>query len=181
MVSPLARPIPPVQSAKPSVHLFDDDVIAAVAGNAPREVKEIPLKWLAVFRSREVSFAKSIAHRIKVVEVSVVKNPDDRHRIEGKVVFEIDVTEDMLNESGSMHEGCAVFLIDETSVCSLATLNVTEKRDFEVGVSQFINTVFHNPAKLGTKLRIIWDAANHQLVASGVQLSMVPSRPSTRP
>ncbi|KNZ72678.1 hypothetical protein J132_02111 [Termitomyces sp. J132] len=93
MVSPLARPIPPVQSAKPSVHLFDDDVIAAVAGNAPREVKEIPLKWLAVFRSREVSFAKSIAHRIKVVEVSVVKNPDDRHRIEGKVVFEIDVTE----------------------------------------------------------------------------------------
>ena len=93
MVSPLAHPTTPAPLAKPPVHLFDDDVIAAVAGNAPREVKEIPLKWLAVFRSREVSFAKSVAHRIKVVEVSVVQNPDDRHKIEGKVVLEIDVTE----------------------------------------------------------------------------------------
>ncbi|KAG6872720.1 hypothetical protein C0995_007287 [Termitomyces sp. Mi166 len=113
MASPSARSVPSAQSAVRSVRLFDDDVIAAVAGNAPREVKEIPLKWLAIFRARKVSFANSIAHRIKVVEVSVVNNPDDQHRIEGKVVCEIDVTEDMLNESGYLHEGCAVFLIDE--------------------------------------------------------------------
>ncbi|KAG6879021.1 hypothetical protein C0992_005770 [Termitomyces sp. T32_za158] len=120
MVSPVPSLTQPAQSA----HLFDDDVIAAIAGNAPREVKEVPLKWLAVFRHRKVSFAKSIAHRIEVVEVSVVSNPDDKHKVEGKVVCELDVTEDMINESGYLHEGCAVFLIDESG-------HETEDREYE--------------------------------------------------
>ncbi|KAG6917680.1 hypothetical protein DXG01_001655 [Tephrocybe rancida] len=73
-----------------STHTFPDDVVAEVAGNAPREIKEVPLKWLALFRARKVSFANPIAHRIKVVEVSVVQNPEDEKRIEGRVVCEID-------------------------------------------------------------------------------------------
>ncbi|KAG6836388.1 hypothetical protein H0H93_008533 [Arthromyces matolae] len=73
---------------------FTDDAIASVEGNAPPEIKQVPLKWLAVFRRRKVSFANSIAHRVKVTEVSILKSPDDEHRIEGKVVCEIDVTQD---------------------------------------------------------------------------------------
>ncbi|GLB34280.1 hypothetical protein LshimejAT787_0111640 [Lyophyllum shimeji] len=175
---------------------FPDDVIAKVGGNAPPEIKGVPLKWLAAFRARDASFAKSVATKVKVVEVSLVQNPEDHCRTEGRVVCEIDVTSDMLNATGNMHDGCAVFLIDECSVCSLATLNAAEGREPQVGVSQAINTVFHHPAKLGAKLRIvntsmstgegigscrseIWDTMNHRLVASGVQLQMVPSQPLT--
>ncbi|KAF5387650.1 hypothetical protein D9615_000771 [Tricholomella constricta] len=142
---------------------LSDDMISQVAGNAPREIKEVPLKWLAVFRAREVSFANSVAHRVRVTEVSIVKNPEDPRRIEGRVVCEIDVTQDMLSPTGNMHEGCAVFLIDECSVCALAALNAAEGRDFQVGVSQAINTVFHHPAKLSgifnSFLRVSIDAS----------------------
>ncbi|KAF8076893.1 hypothetical protein FPV67DRAFT_1473054 [Lyophyllum atratum] len=96
---------------------FPDDVISQVAGNAPREIKEVPLKWLAVFRARRASFAKSVASRVRVVEVSLVKNPEDPCRIEGRVVCEIDVTSDMLGGTGNMQHGCAVFLIDECVAC----------------------------------------------------------------
>ncbi|RDB19954.1 Acyl-coenzyme A thioesterase 13 [Hypsizygus marmoreus] len=173
---------------------FPDKVISQISGNASPEIKQLPLRWLAVFHGRKGSFANSISSRVKVVEVSVIRNPEDPRKTEGRVVCEIDVTEDMLNGSGVMHEGCSVFLIDECSVCSLVTLNAAEGRDSRPGVSQAINTVFHHPAKLGAKLRIvntsmmagvemtscrseIWDVGNHRLVASGVQLQMSPSKP----
>lgn len=113
------------------IKLVEDDIISQIAGNAPREIKEIPLKWLALFRSRKNSFANPITSRVKIVEVSVIQNPEDQQRTEGRVVCEIDVTEgknaseswkytawrlklpDMLSRSGVMDEGCAVLLIDE--------------------------------------------------------------------
>ncbi|KAF9458490.1 hypothetical protein BDZ94DRAFT_102837 [Collybia nuda] len=173
---------------------LEDEVVSLVSGNAPREIKEIPIKWLTIFRNRKISFANSIADRIKVVEVSIVENPEDPFKIDGRVVCEIDVTSDMLNATGAMHEGCAVFLIDECSACSLAVLNAAEGRPSRPGVSQAINTIFHSQARLGTRLRIvntsmtggvemtsckaeIWDIQNHRLIASGVQLQMMPSRP----
>ena len=70
-----------------------DELVYQVGGNAPREVKEVPLKWLAIFRSRPGGFSNSIARRIKVVEVSIVKNHNDPFVEEGRMVSEIDVTE----------------------------------------------------------------------------------------
>ncbi|KAG5639027.1 hypothetical protein H0H81_007640 [Sphagnurus paluster] len=71
---------------------LSDELLASVAGNAPRKVKEAPLKWLAIFRSRDNSFANAVAQRIRVAEVSVVKNPEDPRRKEGRVVCELEVT-----------------------------------------------------------------------------------------
>jgi acyl-coenzyme A thioesterase 13 len=74
-----------------------DELVEIIQGNAPRHIKEIPLKWLAIFRSRPGSFSNSItnsiAKRVKVVEVSLKNNPDDPALQEGRMVAEIDVTE----------------------------------------------------------------------------------------
>jgi acyl-coenzyme A thioesterase 13 len=63
-----------------------------IQGNAPASIKELPVKWLAVFRSRGNSFAHSIAERMQVVEVDIVPNIDDEEKMEGRVVIEVDVT-----------------------------------------------------------------------------------------
>jgi hypothetical protein len=70
-----------------------DEIVNQIAGDVSRQVKEAPLKWLAIFRATKGSFANSIAQRVKVVEVSVRNNPDDPLMKEGRVVAEIDVTE----------------------------------------------------------------------------------------
>jgi acyl-coenzyme A thioesterase 13 len=110
---------------------LEDEVVARISGNAPREIKEIPVKWLSIFHNRKISFAYTVTERIEVVEVSIVRNSEDQLKMDGRVVCEIDVTSgsrqasffmsnysrpitpDMLNAAGAMHEGCAVLLIDE--------------------------------------------------------------------
>lgn len=101
-----------------------------ITGNAPQEVKEIPVKWLTIYRHRGNSFACKIAERIKVVDVSVVPNVDDPLKKDGRVTTDIEVTpgelvlcysdgspvegmRDMCNAQGMLHDGCKVFLIDE--------------------------------------------------------------------
>ncbi|KAJ7938176.1 HotDog domain-containing protein, partial [Mycena leptocephala] len=117
---------------------------------------------------------------------------------EARLVCEIVVTEDCLNGAGNIHGGCSAFLIDMwvifksyevqcSSMCFMA---------FQRGmhVSQSLNIVYHSPATLGEKLRIvnntmtvgsrvmsarteIWNATQHRLVASGVHVKMRPSGP----
>lgn len=70
-----------------------DELVSHIAGNASREIKEMPVKWLTLFHARKGSFANPITSRVKVVEVSVIKNPEDQCKMEGRVVCEIDVTE----------------------------------------------------------------------------------------
>lgn len=69
------------------------EILAGISGNAPDEIKELPAKWLTIFRNNGKGFAGAIAGRLKVTEVSVVPHPDDPLKMEGKVITEIDVTE----------------------------------------------------------------------------------------
>ncbi|TFK43960.1 hypothetical protein BDQ12DRAFT_675858 [Crucibulum laeve] len=171
------------------------EVIDSIGGNAPPEIKSLPVKWLHIFKRRGNSFANSIAERVRVTEVSVLPSPDDAEKLEGKVVCEIEVTQDMCNSKGVMHAGCAVFLMDEGIAVSLVVGNAGEGRITPAGVSQTLNTYFHEPAPVGTRLRIvstsmysgyqsnggrceIFDVANHRLIASGTQLMMPPSIPA---
>ncbi|KAF8165863.1 hypothetical protein B0H34DRAFT_690749 [Crassisporium funariophilum] len=171
------------------------DVMAGITGNAPLEIKELPVKWLAIFRNRGKGFAGSVADRVKVTDVSIVPSVDDPLKIEGKVTVEVDVTPDMCDARGVLHEGCIVYLLDECSTVAMVVNNAAEGRWSPPGVSMTINTLFHAPALAGTKLRIVnsslasgdqtnaartqvWDTNNHRLVASGTQLAMPPSRPS---
>jgi len=69
------------------------ELLAEISGNAPNEIKELPVKWLTIFRKDGKGFAGAIAGRLKVTEVSVVPHPHDPLKMEGKVVTEIDVEE----------------------------------------------------------------------------------------
>ncbi|KAF9054653.1 hypothetical protein BJ165DRAFT_1337667 [Panaeolus papilionaceus] len=171
------------------------ELMAGITGNVPVEVKELPVKWLAVFRNRGKGFSGKIAKRLKVKDVSILPCVDDLGKMEGRVTCEIDVTPDMCNAQGLLDQGCIVYLLDECSTISMVVGNAAEGRMVPAGVSQTINVLFHSTATVGTTLRIvnralasgyesnsaktevIWNASTHRLVASGTQLSMSPSLP----
>jgi len=128
----------------------------------------------------------------------VISNPESPQKLESRVVCETEVTEDMLNPFGSVHGACLILLIDECSTLPLSVVMHREGRETFAGVSQTLNTVFHAPASLGTKLKIIsttisigkramscqaeiWDADNKRLVATGIQTKMIPSTSFIKP
>ncbi|KAJ7290642.1 HotDog domain-containing protein [Mycena rebaudengoi] len=137
-------------------------------------------------RTGRSRFGDSIIQGLVVTHASVEKKADEPLKTEGKVICELVVTEDMLNGGGNVHGGCSAYLID---MCSTLVLMACGQY---VHVSQSLNIVYHSPATLGEKLRIInttmtigrrtmttrteiWNATKHRLVASGVHIKMAPS------
>ncbi|KAF8626723.1 hypothetical protein AX17_006489 [Amanita inopinata Kibby_2008] len=170
-----------------------EEVIARVAGNAPRKVKEVPIKWLALFRPRKHGgFAWDIAESIAVTDVSIVPSLEDRVTMECRVTYEVKVEKDMLGLNGALHNGFMALLIDETSSASTGAYFLSKGENSTPFVTQTMNMYFHSTAAAGTKLRIIgrtltgelsavtcrseiWDAENHRLIAHGEQRMMPPS------
>ncbi|KAI1786935.1 HotDog domain-containing protein [Ganoderma leucocontextum] len=145
----------------------------------------------AILRGRS-DFAKTTGSRLELSEVSAYERPEDG-KMHAEVVFEIDMDEDMLNAGGNLHGGCTMFLIDVCSSIALLALGIARDARVEL-VSQAITTVFHAPATVGTRLRIvnkttsfgartvsgrteIWDTTNRRLVATGIHNQMAPSQP----
>ncbi|KAL1936956.1 hypothetical protein VTO73DRAFT_3257 [Trametes versicolor] len=135
-------------------------------------------------------FAKSTGSRLEVTEVSLYEREEDK-KTQMRMVFEVDVNEDMLNSGDTVHGGCSMFLIDVCSFITLYALGIATDRKMRL-VSQALTTVFHAPAKTGAELRIIdttvafgartvtarteiWDTTHRRLVASGVNSQMQPS------
>ncbi|KAJ7147389.1 HotDog domain-containing protein [Mycena filopes] len=131
-------------------------------------------------------FGDSILAELLVTHASVQNKPEEPLKKEGRVVCEIIVAHDMLNGRANLHGACSAFLID---MCSSLCFMVLQRG---MHVSQSLNVVYHSPAALGEKLRIInttmtvgartmsarteiWNATEHRLVASGVHLKMRPS------
>ncbi|KAJ2923318.1 hypothetical protein H1R20_g2829, partial [Candolleomyces eurysporus] len=92
---------------------LDSSLTEHIEGNAPVSIKELPVKWLAIFRSRGNGFCNHIAERVVVKEVSIVPRIEDPEKIEGKVVCEVDVKPEMCNADGVLDQGAMIFLIDE--------------------------------------------------------------------
>ncbi|KAG5636967.1 hypothetical protein H0H81_006271 [Sphagnurus paluster] len=113
-----------------------DHLIAHIEGNAPRHIKQVPVKWLAIFRAREGSFARKVADRIRITEGTKLR---------------------IVNTSMSTGD-------DGVGSCRS-----------EVDISHIL---FLPTDCLLIELEI-WDVEHHRLVASGVQLSVVPSKPRT--
>ncbi|OBZ69269.1 Acyl-coenzyme A thioesterase 13 [Grifola frondosa] len=160
-------------------------------GDIPPETKERIGKFLNLILVRG-NFARSTGARLVPKEVKMYKRPEDE-KPQVRVVFEITVDEDMLNPAGNVHGGCIVYMIDVCSSVALAALGMCMNRPNSF-VSQALNTTFHAPAPLGTKLELvntttafggrtvaarteIWDVTNRRLVASGVHNKMQPSQP----
>ncbi|KAF7307700.1 Acyl-coenzyme A thioesterase 13 [Mycena kentingensis (nom. inval.)] len=135
-------------------------------------------------------FGDAIFARLLVTEASVSQDTDSG-RVSGRLVAEIDVEHDMLNGMGNVQGGCTSTLIDiGSTLCFMAAYNGTH-------VSQSLNVVYHSPATLGDKLRIIsttlsigtrvitarteiWNATRHRLAASGVHIKMTPTGGASR-
>jgi len=180
----------------------EDQDISHISGNVPDEVKRFVGIPAIVFKSRvpEVSkpiFGESVTNRLLITEISVVPKAEEPKRLEGRVVCEITVEEDMLNGAGYIHGGCSAFLIDMcTTLCMLA-LSMTSSGELFPSVSQSLNVVYHSPAGLGDRLRLvnttmtlgarahsarteIWNLTHRRLVSSGVHIKMQPSDPKTK-
>ncbi|PSR78328.1 hypothetical protein PHLCEN_2v7450 [Hermanssonia centrifuga] len=163
-------------------------------GNVPQSIKDSLAEWYSGAADLH-RFAAPIARRLEATEMSVYDKTEEPGKKEAKMVFEIDVTEDMCNFGNSVHGGCSAFLIDLCSSLAISLLATQEpKRNVHVHVSLVLNTTYHAPAPLGCRLKIvnttmalggrvmtaraeIYDITHNRLVASGVHIKMPPSAP----
>ena len=71
---------------------LDPSLTAHIEGNAPVSIKELPVKWLTIFRGRGNGFCYDIAPKVVVKEVSIVPRIENPEKVEGKVVCEVEIT-----------------------------------------------------------------------------------------
>ncbi|KAI0745861.1 HotDog domain-containing protein [Earliella scabrosa] len=146
---------------------------------------------LAVLPSVGGSFANSVGRKLELKEVDVRKRERDG-KVQAQVTYALAVGDDMLNIAGTMHGGCAAYLVDLcTSIALVLLSDVMGKPTFFV--SHALHTTFHAPMLLGTTLEIvnttvaygartvsavteIWDVTNGRLCATGAHHKMVPSQ-----
>ncbi|KAF9553277.1 hypothetical protein CPC08DRAFT_673420 [Agrocybe pediades] len=172
--------------------------ISHIAGNASDDIKQLignPHAFLSGYRNTANSparFGESIQKRLRVTEISIIKKAEEEKKTEGRVVVELEVGEDMLNGGGNIHGGCSAYLVDVCSTLALIALGIANTGELSPSVSQSLNIVYHSPAKLGDKLRLvnttltlgaralsarteIWNVTHHRLVVSGTHIKMNPS------
>ncbi|QRV87667.1 thioesterase superfamily protein [Ceratobasidium sp. AG-Ba] len=165
-----------------------------IKGNAPDDQKQMCIDVLDFYAELKDHFAYSVGKRLRIEEVSEGDVVNGKSR--SLVVCTIDVKEgniDMLNLLGTMHGGCAAYLID---LCTSIAIAVRPKgakpsEDWwgKVAVSQALSVVYHSPARVGSTLRIIsetivaggrtgtirceiWDSTKNVLVATGTHTKM---------
>ncbi|KAG8734273.1 hypothetical protein FRC11_006812 [Ceratobasidium sp. 423] len=81
-----------------------------IKGNAPDDQKQMCIDVLDFYTSLKDHFAFAVGQRLKLLEVSV--GPMINKKSRAIVVCEISLEEDMLNLLGTLHGGCAAYLID---------------------------------------------------------------------
>ncbi|KAF8645322.1 hypothetical protein AX16_007909 [Volvariella volvacea WC 439] len=161
-----------LQSIQASPRKID---ISQVKGNVSAQEKQRSWDVFSYFVStKEGSYGAKVGQRIKLVEINVWGVPDNgedsaratpeeadlRLRKSGLVaaesggdaaygqtVFEILVERDMCNVFGTLHGGCAAYIVDPCSVSSLIALGSRLGID-ATGVSQSMNLQWHNPVKV---------------------------------
>ncbi|KAH9850720.1 hypothetical protein C2E23DRAFT_297170 [Lenzites betulinus] len=147
------------------------------------------------FVTERGAFARSTGSSLVLTEVVVFPREKDG-KAQARITYETTVHDDMLNIGGNMHGGCAIYMIDICSSIALAVLGMSTRKPWNF-VSQAINTTFHAPVALGTKIEVvnttlsfgsrtvsaiteIWDVTNGRLCVSGVHNKMTPSAPKPK-
>jgi len=102
---------------------LDAEEMSLVKGNTPIHIKELPIKWLTIFRSRGNGFCNDIAERVAVKEVWLVPSADHPEKLEGKVVVEVEVTEGVEVDDfmGRFSDACSL-----NQICSTTTTYWTQ-------------------------------------------------------
>ncbi|KAF8638094.1 hypothetical protein AX17_002455 [Amanita inopinata Kibby_2008] len=175
--------------------------VSCISGNAPDDVKRFLSNPSFIFLGNipgqlvgDKLFGASIINRMTVTEVTITEKAEEPSKKEGRVVCELVVEEDMLNGGGFIHGGCSALLVDICSTMALMAFGLEKTGDPLHTVSQSLNIVYHSPARMGEKLRIvnttmtigsrahsarteIWNDTHHRLVVSGMHVKMQPSEP----
>ncbi|KAM6496419.1 HotDog domain containing protein, partial [Amanita muscaria] len=170
--------------------------IAHISGNVPDSVKRAlgrPSVLMLGHYLTDTQFGASICKRLVSKEIAILDKAEEPLKKECRFVCELTVEEDMLNIGGTLHGGCAAYLIEACSTVALVAFGLAQNEPQVVGtVLQSLNIVYHSPAAVGDKLRIvnrtmtigsravsaraeIWNDTHHRLVASGTNVSMQPS------
>ncbi|KAJ8596744.1 hypothetical protein M405DRAFT_103141 [Rhizopogon salebrosus TDB-379] len=182
-----------------------DTDVSKVEGNISPEIKRAVLDSVQYLGTKQVSpstgkqlrvFETELVSRLHLTEVSVLPKAEEPEKLEARVVFEVIADEYMANSNGHLHGGCTAMLIDNCSSIPIYVLGLATSAIYTDGggVSQSLNIVYHSPASMGDKLRIVsttltvgnralssrcevWSTTRHRLVASAVHIKMAPSEP----
>ncbi|KAH7887419.1 hypothetical protein F5I97DRAFT_826612 [Phlebopus sp. FC_14] len=224
MYHPIPRPR--ISSVTMDMDTRDWTDISLIGGNTSTQLKQSLIDLVSQeakeARAKGIrGYEPEIASRLVWKEVSILQKAEEPERLEGRVVFETTVQDgkssssifwsprtslrdltrfyvalDMLNTGGILHGACSAMFIGSCTGLPLALLSLATTGKAELGVSLSINVVYHAPARLGDKLRIvattmslgsralscrceIWDVGHHRLVASGVHTKMTVSPPKS--
>ncbi|KAJ6459027.1 hypothetical protein C8R45DRAFT_1031301 [Mycena sanguinolenta] len=168
-----------------------DDLVSRIDGNAPRQVKETAVKWLNIYHAPPKCFAGAVTRRTTVTEVSLDLNPlEDGQTL--TLISETDVCDEMLDGQEKVSCAFIITVIDECVSSAVTTLSSAQSGPGMSGVSLTLDTVFHNPAERGAKLRFVsrtlrvgggmtscgcqvWDLTRRRLVATSTFVGMQQS------
>ncbi|KAF8236886.1 hypothetical protein L208DRAFT_1390195 [Tricholoma matsutake] len=128
---------------------------SSISGNVPDYVKQLNSNtYFSYGVGDEDSFGYRVGKAVNFVEVNVDRKHERHDRLVSTTVAELLVTKDMLNGAGMLHGGCVAYLVDNCCSTPLVVLGLIQSVN-GVGVTQAMNVLFHSPASLGTRLRII--------------------------
>ncbi|KAJ7614323.1 hypothetical protein FB45DRAFT_1141352, partial [Roridomyces roridus] len=117
-----------------------------IRGNISEEEKQI---WVNIFAflttSGKEPYCRDIGSRLEFSEANVWEK--ERKEPAAEAIWEIQVTEEMCNVYGKMHDGCAAYIVDLTTIAASVLLGRTKGFDGS-GVSQNMNIHWHHPAPL---------------------------------
>ncbi|KAI0690853.1 HotDog domain-containing protein [Cytidiella melzeri] len=162
-------------------------------GNASPEAKLCVATWYGSKGSTK-QYIYPIMSRMEATDVDVLDVPELPRKKQARIVFELDVQEDMCNALLNVHGGCSATLIDICTSLTVSLLAFYVSPQTRNHVSLALNTTYHSPAPLGSRLKIvcttvafgartmtakaeIYDKTLGRLVATGVHVKMQPSPP----
>ncbi|KIK64613.1 hypothetical protein GYMLUDRAFT_195129 [Collybiopsis luxurians FD-317 M1] len=126
--------------------------VSAVHGNVSDKAKQFVIDLLNYHYYggvKEESFGLQVGRRLELRSMNVWAATT-----EAQTVFEITVTKDMCNPFGTLHGACACYIVDPCSMSATVVLGAALGID-ATGVSQSMNLIWHQPAKMGTRLRVV--------------------------
>ncbi|KZV98645.1 hypothetical protein EXIGLDRAFT_727366 [Exidia glandulosa HHB12029] len=174
----------------------DPTALARVRGNAPVHIKRSLLQILGTQTPAEL-FGGTLAQQLQIVEVNLVPSTHEPERVAGQVIWEVVVSENLLDARGSLDVGCFALFLDIWGTFPMIVHGMHHRpRGDNIGVSQAMQFTFHDTGatRLGARIRgdatslavggrtlsarcEMRDVDTGRLLCSGVHLKMSPSIP----
>lgn len=131
----------------------DEDAILRLGGNASHALKKRVMQYFTLGAYDNDTYGSLQGSRLLAKELWV--NTVEERRLQVRMICEIRVENDMLDEKGELAVGFMTYLLDICSTYPIVAHAYSAGRtDDYFGVTQCLQCVFHSPAKLGTQLRI---------------------------